>query len=350
VPWLWHGYLAPGVTTLLTSQWKSGKTTLVSVLLARLKAGGQFAGLPLRAGKAVVVSEESPLHWHQRGQKLHFGDHVCWLCRPFRGKPRVDEWLALLDHLLELRQQHGIDLVVIDPLASFLPGRSENLAGDMLDALLPLQRLTATGLSVLLLHHPRKGENVAGQAARGSGALSGYVDILIEMQWNGRPADDNDRRRRLQAYSRFEETPRRLVLELTEDGADYLNHGDFDEDEFRQSWKLLRTVLEDAKQKLTRRQILQQWPPDFKAPDDVTVWRWLERAVSDGLVQQDGLGRRNAPYRYWLPGKETLWPSGFPPLADPVNLSPREFVRHVEAERKRMENETKEFLRKGKCF
>jgi AAA domain len=32
--WLWHGYLAAGNVTLLTSQWKSGKTTLLAVLLA----------------------------------------------------------------------------------------------------------------------------------------------------------------------------------------------------------------------------------------------------------------------------------------------------------------------------
>ena len=42
--WLWQGYLAPAMTTLLTSQWKSGKTTLVSVLLARLERGGQLLG------------------------------------------------------------------------------------------------------------------------------------------------------------------------------------------------------------------------------------------------------------------------------------------------------------------
>jgi hypothetical protein len=29
IPWLWEGYLAPGALTLLTSLWKSGKTTLV---------------------------------------------------------------------------------------------------------------------------------------------------------------------------------------------------------------------------------------------------------------------------------------------------------------------------------
>ena len=44
-PWLWQGYLGPGLVTLLTSQWKSGKTTLVSVLLAHLQQGGLLAGL-----------------------------------------------------------------------------------------------------------------------------------------------------------------------------------------------------------------------------------------------------------------------------------------------------------------
>src|SRR5262249_19709625 len=127
--WLWRGYLAPGNLTLLTSQWKSGKTTLVSVLLARMRHGGELAGLPVAAARAAVVSEESPLHWLQRSRPLGFGDHVRWLCRPFKGRPRPDEWLALLDDLLRQRAHDGLDLVVIDPLAAFLPGGDENRAG-----------------------------------------------------------------------------------------------------------------------------------------------------------------------------------------------------------------------------
>src|SRR5438552_2208703 len=61
--WVWHGYLAAGAVTLLTSRWKAGKTTLLSVLLARLGAGGELAGLPVAAGRAVVVSEEAPGMW-----------------------------------------------------------------------------------------------------------------------------------------------------------------------------------------------------------------------------------------------------------------------------------------------
>src|SRR5437879_3072299 len=77
--WLWHGYLAPGSVTLLTSQWKSGKTTLLSVLLAKRKSDTRLAGLPLRAGRSYVVSEEPLEHWRQRHAKLDFGRQTCFL-------------------------------------------------------------------------------------------------------------------------------------------------------------------------------------------------------------------------------------------------------------------------------
>jgi hypothetical protein len=176
----------------------------------------------------------------------------------------------------------------------------------MLDILMPLQRLTALGMAVLILHHPRKGETIAGQAARGSGALSGYVDIILEMQYYSEGADD-DRRRRIQAYSRYQETPRQLVIELTADGTDYRAHGDFQQDEFAASWKLVQAVLEEATCKQTRQQVLDQWPGHLKPPNEVTLWKWLDRAVAQGLLCQDGFGHKNDPFYYWLPGQIEAW-------------------------------------------
>jgi hypothetical protein len=43
--WVRQGYLARGHVTLLSSQWKMGKTTLLSVLLSRMATGGALAGL-----------------------------------------------------------------------------------------------------------------------------------------------------------------------------------------------------------------------------------------------------------------------------------------------------------------
>jgi hypothetical protein len=304
--WLWQGYLAPGNVTLLTSQWKSGKTTLLSVLLARLKTGGLLAGLPVAPGKALVVCEESRQHWELRRRKLDFGSHVGWLCRPFRGRPTREQWLALLDHLADLQARHGLHLVAFDPLSYFLPGGAESNPGRMLDTLIPLQRLTALKLAVFLLHHPKKGDFLTGQAARGNGALPSYVDINIEMHCC-RPADEADRRRRLQAASRFEETPLQRVIELTPEGTDYLSLGDFQEEEFGQNWHQLQAVLAEAPQRLTRKQILEQWPDHVPAPPAKTLWRWLVRAVAQGLLHQAGTGRKNDPYLYWLPGQEAKW-------------------------------------------
>ena len=175
-----------------------------------------------------------------------------------------------------------------------------------MEALAPLQRLTSRGLSVLLLHHPRKQASAAGMAARGSGALSGFADIIIEMDWYGHDVLDS-RRRRLQGYSRFQETPRHLVIELNPAGTDYLTLGDYHEEQFGAHWQVLRAVLEDAHGKLSRHGVLAEWPDDFDKPDKSTLWVWLERAVECGLVLRDGSGRKNTPFRYWLPGQEEKW-------------------------------------------
>jgi hypothetical protein len=303
--WVWEGFLGAGDVTLLTSQWKLGKTTLISILLSRMGEGGQVAGLTVRPGKAVIVSEEARGQWCPRHRKLNLR-HVHFLCRPFRCKPTLEQWLAFLEKLAALHARHALSLVVIDTLTTFLPGRNEASAGVMMEALLPLRRLSQLGLSVLLSHHPAKGVLLPGQAARGSGALAAFTDINLEMSWY-RGNEPTDRRRRLLAHSRYEETPRQLVLELTPEGNDYLVHGDFSADEFTQNWERLRVVLEDAPGKRTRQQLRSDWPADFPCPSDATLARWLQRGVAGGLICQEGTGRRADPFRYWLPGQEARW-------------------------------------------
>ena len=193
--WLWRGYLAPGSVTLLTSLWKSGKSTLIAVLLAQMKAGGNLAGLALGAGRAVVISEEPASLWALRNRMLRFGPHLSWYCQPFSGQPRMEDWQLLLDQIGRMHEQQEIDLLVIDSLAKLAPLRRENDAGEMLKALQPLERLAQAGMSVLILHHPRKGGYRPGQAARGSGALLAFVDIFIEMERVSR-RNLKDRRRR----------------------------------------------------------------------------------------------------------------------------------------------------------
>jgi hypothetical protein len=175
-------------------------------------------------------------------------------------------------------------------------------------------------MSVLLLHHPRKGASLPGQAARGTGALASHVDIIIEMGWFGKP-DDDDRRRWLRAYSRSEETRRHLILERTPAGDDYLGHDAASHEAGTETRHVLSMVLEDADERLTQREILAQWPDDFRKPDQATISRALRKGVEEGQIRVQGSGRKTDPYRYWLPAKESEFDPG-------ANASPEERQRH----------------------
>jgi AAA domain len=338
--WVWDGYLGRGMVTLLTSLWKCGKTTLLSILVKRMSAGGTVAGRSIRAGRVAVLSEEEPQLWDGRCEQLGIGPHARFLCRPFRGRrPTPSEWRAMVKFLVARRHAEGLDLVVIDALAAFLPGRTENDAGTVLQMLLTLQDLTALGVAVLILHHPKKGTVLAGQAARGSGALGGNADIIIEMDGISGPTED-DRRRRLAAFSRYADTPRRLVIEWSADGTDYTALGDFNAPELDDTWQVLFWVLEDASGKLTRDDILRQWPADYRKPDKCTVGRWLNRAVKDGRVLQAGTGHKNDPFVYWLDGMEDVWKSNpfylepMRPVEEELGIRPQKTLAEVLAERK----------------
>ena len=170
-------------------------------------------------------------------------------------------------------EQDGFDLAVIDPLAPFC--RGENLSRSMFDLLLPLSELLRRDMAVLVMHHPAKGERPIGQAARGSGALQGHVDISIEMR---HPAGDPmTRRRRILALSRFSQTPRSLMLELNQQATDYLLVPEDHVDPFLwRNWDRIRMVLDDAPKKLTRQEILENWSPDFPTPSlTALVQLWL---------------------------------------------------------------------------
>jgi hypothetical protein len=307
--WLWHGILAPGKVTALISPSKTGKTTLLSHLLARSAHGGQLAGLAVKPGRVLVISEESSDDWATRCRRLGIGQNVQLLCRPFEGaRPTEAQWLALVAGLEALHRQEALDLVVIDPLATLLPGYAETCAPKMLDCLLPLQALAKQGPAQWLMHHPAKAKRADGQASRGSSALASFADIVLEMSCYRR-ARSRDRRRRICTYSRYEETPRHLIIELNADGTDYLLRTDADGTPLAQPWPEMLHVLQSASDKLTVKKILESWPTEEHRPNNSTLSRWLKRATQQGVVCCCGTGYRGDPFRYWLPGHEPLlWP------------------------------------------
>jgi hypothetical protein len=295
--WTWEGLLAGGSVTLLTGLWKSGKSTLLSFLLAQRRRGGILLDRFVMPGASMVISEEPADVWRRRSRCLDFGPNLSLYCRPFAGKPYLWQWKRFVEQLVQEQESQHIDLVAIDPLAGVLPA-SENNVSALVAALQPLRELTERGAAVLLLHHPAKEDGGLGKAARGSGALPAFADIVLELRLCGNVAN---RRRRLFGLSRFEETPRRLVFELNQAGNDYqVVVGNESGDDFAANWEILAAILAAAGTPVSRQEMCERWPKHRCPPHDATLWRWLRRAGQLGLIAVTGAGTKHAPFRFEL--------------------------------------------------
>ncbi|QJW98615.1 AAA family ATPase [Frigoriglobus tundricola] len=217
--WVWEGYLPRGAVTLLSALWKVGKTTLLAHLLKACGQGGTFLGKPLKASKVLYISEEGERHWVRRRDALGLTNKVGFYVQPFPTRPAQAGWLAFVEQLKRDVETHGFDLVVFDTLAKLWPVQEENDAGAVDAALMPLWRVARAGAGILLIHHLRKSGGQEYTGSRGSGALSAFPDILVEMT-RFDASDAKDRKRVLRAKGRYEETPDELVIELV--GGEYV--------------------------------------------------------------------------------------------------------------------------------
>jgi hypothetical protein len=289
--WVWDGYIAPGCTTLITAHPKCGKTTLLGLLFKALESGGEFCGAGVASTGVVVVSEEPEAVWVDRRDRLGLSRNLWRSGLPFKGRATWAAWEEYLAVLAEHCRQHKIGLVVLDTISKCWPIEDENDAVQVNRGLLPLGRLTEAGCAVLLVHHPRKSDGAEGTAARGSSALTGGVDIMLEL----RRHQPGDRRRELKAYSRFD-APDPLVIELAADGLSYavVSGGATPVEKWA---PLISSVLVQASGPMTIEDILVAWPAGRNKPSDST----LRRVVKDGAGtrwSQSGRGTKTNPHRY----------------------------------------------------
>jgi AAA domain len=321
--WLWHGYIARGNVTLFTSQWKTGKTTLLTGLLQRMAGGGKFLDRSVAAAKVLYVSEEPKPTWAARLRRMPVGDHCRLLSRPFPRRPTTGQFERLVEFGMELQAAGNLDLLVIDPLAKFLPGAGDTDLNSLELMLDPLRCLTDSGVGVTILHHPRRRRSEEGNTARGHGGLLAAVDIIVELSGFG-ALDSEERRRKLFALSRFPETPRRLVYEWDPQTAQFQLLGDPHGARFRDNWEHLHAILKKRALASTHKELLMDWPVDLPRPSAATLYDWLNRAYEEKLLRRQGTGRAGDPYRYRLENEDDPYydRGELPPLRD-LNLLPR---------------------------
>jgi 5S rRNA maturation endonuclease (ribonuclease M5) len=288
-PWRWHGYVATGALTVLAGKPKAGKSTLSLALgHAICVRAPTFLGHPIDGGPVVYVSEEGTA---TLAHKLLNGDLRIATRETVWPRPA---WPALVEAARGEASRVGACLLVIDTFAFWagLPPEAEKDAGAMQSAMEPLIAGATTGLAVLLVVHARKGGGEDGEAVRGSSALAGAADIVLELE---RVGSDSPRQRKLLALSRYPQTPAVLVVEhdpglgawsVVGEGTDRADARDIASrrallDTLEYDADLTRAELEEATGKKSR-----EWHST------------LEKLIDDGLVARSGAGKKGDAYRY----------------------------------------------------
>lgn len=212
--WVWMSFLALGYITLLSSVWKAGKSTLLACLLAELANGGILFDRPVCPARAIVLTEEPSRAWRRRRLRFGFSSksaHFISLC-DFRCPPNPENWPSLLTHVEKEAERLSAKVIVIDVLQAFWGVLDENDPAKVLAAMAPLKALAAKGYAILLIGHTAKAEAGKGKAARGTGALPGSVDCIME--WRRVDSDDiNNSQRELTVIGRLEDDPIELIID-----------------------------------------------------------------------------------------------------------------------------------------
>ena len=306
-PWVWEGVIAHNAITLISAPEKTGKSTLLSLLLDRRREGGELLGKPVTAGTTIVCSEEEAFLWAARQPPLDFGDHLEF-CSPHGGVATKRKWRAFIDDLLE-REEGSFDLLVIDTVMTFMPAVHRNRRA-LNWALHELRYVTDEQVAVVLLH----------QSQTHSRPLAAFADILIDLRKP--PGDRYTRRRIFEGVGRYPGTLARVTADLNEAGTDYVVcppplpsplpgegppaflpsplAGEGPGVRGSSLQETLRHLLSESASPLTRDEILARWPTGVAIPSPETLWRVLNQGVAAGVFVRSGAGRRGEGFRYEL--------------------------------------------------
>jgi hypothetical protein len=314
--WAAFPYLAMGAITEVDGKIKAGgKTTWISHMASCILQGKPFMGENTTKMCAVFLTEQPLASFRKVLERAGLTEHEDLFVLHWHDVAGL-EWYEVARCAMEKAEEVGAGALFVDTLGQFagIRGDGENSAGEAHRAMQPLQEAAAKGLAVCITRHERKGGGEVGESGRGSSAFGGAVDIILSI----RRADGNVRPtvRVIESLSRFEETPDKLVIELTPDG--YRSLGDataFAEQEAHQA--ILEVLPAKAEHALISSDLFDKLKEqDIKRTSAQTA---LERLINEGGVVRTGAGKRGDPYRYYRPEKDsadTTSPSGTKSLED----------------------------------
>lgn len=296
--WVARPWVAKGAITEVDGKIKAGgKTTWVTHMARKILDGEAFMGELTTKTKGIFLTEQPSASFREALERADLLKREDLLILHWHDT-RALTWADVARGAAKKAKEIGAGILFVDTLGQFagIRGDGENNAGAAQDAMRPLQEAAAQGLAVVLTRHERKGGGEVGESGRRSSAFGGAVDIILSIrrgEGNTRPTV-----RVIESLSRFDETPDRLVIELSEDG--YRSLGDATAFAAREATEaIVELVPSKEESALSSTDILDKLKEqDIKR---TVASEALAKLASSGVVQRIGAGKKGNPYRYYKP-------------------------------------------------
>lgn len=178
VTWLWHGRIPYGKITVLDGDPGLGKSTITIDIAARVTTGRAMPDESVSSSRSAVLfltAEDGVADTIVPRLAAAGGDasrvFVLASVEDDNGKPRPPMLPADIDRVAGIVRQHGIRLVIVDPLMAFLGGGVDSFKDhDIRRALHPLAVMAEhEGVALVIVRHLNKGTGSA--IYRGGGSI-----------------------------------------------------------------------------------------------------------------------------------------------------------------------------------
>lgn len=318
-PSIVNGMIYQGTAVQLMGQIKAGKTTFILAMISRILNGRTFIGRQTTPTNVLYVTEQPRRTFESqvmeaglgrtRPRKLEFGPRDSRLYILDLTDLWSLDWAARAEVIRENAERYDCGLVVIDTFQRVSLIEEIGSAGEANQAFeLIAPVVVADNRTLLLGSHERKAGGSIFEAAAGTVAAGGAVDMLLRLQ-RAPGLKLNDRTRKFEIAGRlppaFEEP---VSLELNESKADYRCLGTARQARGRDAEKQILSLLPEEQPGMTEADVRERLAENAETdgeepPGKSTVTRTLKILVEKKEVIRSGEGGSGArgnedPFRY----------------------------------------------------
>ena len=180
VDWYAHDMIAPGCWTEVVGIMKEGKTTLVGGLVRAILHGDTFLDRQTRKTGILWATEQVGISFVATLERARLLEEqnlrVVSIANTF-GQP----WDVAGAAIVQRAKERECGIIIVDTLARLAGIADEDEARSVV-CLNPFLAARAAGIAVVFVRHGRKSGGAINVAARGSGAITGEMDICLRIE------------------------------------------------------------------------------------------------------------------------------------------------------------------------